>query len=52
VLAAELGTSSETLSRTLAKLRDSGLLEIKGATLRVRDVGEVRMRFRQLLGEG
>jgi CRP-like cAMP-binding protein len=52
VLAAELGTSSETLSRTLAKLRDSGLLEIKGATLRVRDVGEIRMRFRQLLGEG
>ncbi len=52
VLAAELGTSSETLSRTLAKLRDGGLLEIKGATLRVRDVGEVRERFRHLLGEG
>lgn len=52
VLAAELGTSSETLSRTLAKLRDGGLLEIKGATLRVRDVTEIRERFRHLLGEG
>ncbi len=52
VLAAELGTSSETLSRTLAKLRDGGLLEIKGATLRVREVGELRERFRSLLGEG
>ena len=52
VLAAELGTSSETLSRTLAKLRDGQLLEIKGATLRVRDVGEIRTRFRHLLGEG
>lgn len=31
-LAAELGTVSETLSRTLAKLRDQQLLEVKGNT--------------------
>jgi CRP/FNR family transcriptional regulator len=30
VLAAELGSVSETLSRTLAKLRDNGLLTVKG----------------------
>ena len=51
VLAAELGTSSETLSRTLAKLRDGQLLEIRGATLRVRDVAALHARFRRLLGE-
>ena len=52
VLAAELGTSSETLSRTLAKLRDDQLLEIRGASLRLRDVTALQARFRRLLGEG
>jgi CRP-like cAMP-binding protein len=52
VLAAELGTSSETLSRTFARLRDDGILEVKGNTLRVRDVGALRLRFGRLLGEG
>lgn len=51
VLAAELGTSSETLSRTFARLRDDSLLMIDGNTLRVRDVAELRARFRRLLGE-
>jgi CRP-like cAMP-binding protein len=51
VLAAELGTSSETLSRTFAKLRDEGLVEIDGATLQVRDVAALQARFRRLLGE-
>ena len=33
VLAAELGTVSETFSRTLAKFREPGLLEVNGKTL-------------------
>lgn len=52
VLAAELGTSSETLSRTFAKLRDDGLLRIEGSRLAVTDVPALAARFRQLLGEG
>ena len=33
VLAAEMGTTSETLSRTLAKFRDQKLLRVKGNTV-------------------
>src|SRR5215475_10093519 len=33
VLAAEMGTTSETLSRTLAKFRDQKLLRVKGTTV-------------------
>jgi CRP/FNR family transcriptional regulator len=33
LLASELGTSSETLSRTLAKLRDQNLLSVQGKTV-------------------
>jgi CRP/FNR family transcriptional regulator len=51
VLAAELGTSSETLSRTFARLRDDDLLAVEGNTLRVRNVAALRERFRRLLGE-
>jgi CRP/FNR family transcriptional regulator len=36
VLAAELGTVSETLSRTLARFRDHGLIEVSGRRLTVR----------------
>jgi CRP-like cAMP-binding protein len=50
-LAAELGTSSETLSRTFAKLRDDRLLAVKGRTLRVLDPPALHARFRRLLGE-
>ena len=52
VLAAELATSSETLSRTFAKLRDEKLIEVRGATVRVNDGAKLRARFRRLLGEG
>ena len=52
VLAAELGTSSETLSRTFARLREEKLLEVKGNTLRVPDLPALQSRFRRLLGEG
>lgn len=51
VLAAELGTSSETLSRTFARLREDGLLAVKGSTLTLRDVPALHARFRRLLGE-
>jgi CRP/FNR family transcriptional regulator len=51
VLAGELGTSSETLSRTFARLRDADLLEVNGTVLRVRDVTALRARFGRLLGE-
>jgi CRP/FNR family transcriptional regulator, dissimilatory nitrate respiration regulator len=51
VLAAELGTSSETLSRTFARLRAEDLLEVKGNTLHVPDVAALREKFRRLLGE-
>lgn len=52
VLAAQLGTSSETLSRTFARLRAEKILVVKGATLRVDDVAALHARFRRLLGEG
>ncbi len=51
VLAAELGTSSETLSRTFARLRAAKLLAVDGALLRVRDATALRARFHHLLGE-
>ncbi len=51
VIAAELGTSSETLSRTFARLRDDGLLEVDGKHLRIPSADGLRERFRRLLGE-
>lgn len=51
VLAAELGTSSETLSRTFARLREKDLLAVKGNVLRLQNPDALRARFRQLLGE-
>jgi len=51
VLAAELGTSSETLSRTFARLKAEQLLEVTGNTLRVLDLAALQARFRRLLGE-
>jgi len=51
VLAAELGTSSETLSRTFARLKADQLLEVSGNTLRVRDEPALQARFSRLLGD-
>lgn len=51
VLAAELGTSSETLSRTFARLRAENLLRVDGSRLHVASVEALRGRFRRLLGE-
>ncbi len=51
VLAAELSTSSESLSRTFAKLRDEGLIEVEGARVHVPSVIALEAHFRGLLGE-
>ena len=51
ILAAQLATTSETLSRTFAKLREEGLLKMRGATLHVPNPIALDARFRRLLGE-
>lgn len=38
VLAARLGTVSETLSRTLKRLRDRGIIEVDGKMIRILDI--------------
>jgi CRP-like cAMP-binding protein len=51
VLAAEMGITSETLSRTLAKFRDRKLLHIDGNTLTVTRPSELQLLLQQHLGE-
>ena len=51
MLAAELGTTSETLSRTLAKFRDMKLLRISGNTFTVINPKELEKLLQQHLGE-
>ncbi len=51
VLAAELGTSSETLSRTLALLRDARLITVAAKAITVRDAGALAARLQKNLGE-
>jgi len=51
VLAAELGISSETLSRTFAKLRDQKLIIISAKTVHVRDCSALNAILRRNLGE-
>lgn len=51
VLAAQLATTSETLSRTFAKLREDKLADVRGSAVRIPEVGRLHARFRQLLGE-
>jgi CRP-like cAMP-binding protein len=50
MLAAELGTTSETLSRTLAKLRDAKLLRITGNRLTVTRPIELQKLLQRHLG--
>lgn len=51
VLAAELGTSSETLSRTLARLRDTKLITVAAKTITVHDPARLGALLRRNLGE-
>lgn len=51
VLAAELGTVSETFSRTLAKLREQKLVAVKGKRLTVVNPAKLRELLRHHLGE-
>lgn len=51
VLAAELGTASETLSRTLAQLRDEKLLHLSGKTIRITDPVRLEKLLERYLGE-
>jgi len=51
VLAAELGTTSETLSRTLAKFRDEGLLTVSGKSLMLLNPVALDKLLRRNLGE-
>lgn len=51
VLAAELGTVSETLSRTLAKFRDQNLVIVKGKELLVTNPEGLRGLLQRNLGE-
>lgn len=51
VLAAELGTASETLSRTLAKFRERRLIRVKGRIITVPDPSRLDELLRRNLGE-
>ena len=51
VLAAELGTSSETLSRTLAKLRAQKLIAVSGKSITVLQPAALAAILRRNLGE-
>lgn len=51
VLAAELGTVSETFSRTVAKFREQKLLEVQGKTFVVTSPSRLRELLKRNLGE-
>lgn len=51
VLAAELGTSSETLSRTLGVLRDRKILSVSGKTITIHEPAALAAILRRNLGE-
>ncbi|MDE3099328.1 MAG: Crp/Fnr family transcriptional regulator [Verrucomicrobiota bacterium] len=51
VLAAELGTISETFSRTLAKFRKQKLIAVKGRTITILALGRLKELLQRNLGE-
>lgn len=50
-LASELGTVSETFSRTLAKLKTQDLIEVKGSVIHVKSAARLSQVLRRNLGE-
>lgn len=52
VLAAELGTVAETLSRTFAKFRQEGWIEVNGRRVTVQNPSALNGILRRQLGEG
>jgi len=52
VLAAELSTTAETLSRTLAHFRESGLISVRGAVVTVLRPAGLAALLRRNLGDG
>ncbi|OAI43236.1 hypothetical protein AYO41_02390 [Verrucomicrobia bacterium SCGC AG-212-E04] len=51
VLASELSTRSETLSRALARLRDAGQVAVEGKRIRILSPQRLEAQFRKNLGE-
>ncbi len=51
VLAAEMGTTNETLSRTHAKFRDQKLLRVKGNTITLTKPRDLQHLLQSNLGE-
>ncbi|MGA9451872.1 MAG: Crp/Fnr family transcriptional regulator, partial [Verrucomicrobiia bacterium] len=51
VLAAELGTISETFSRTLAKFRKQKLIAVKGRTITILSLARLKELLQKNLGE-
>ena len=51
VLASELSTRSETLSRSLARLRDAGHIAVEGKRIRILAPQRLEAQFRANLGE-
>jgi CRP/FNR family transcriptional regulator len=51
VLAAELSTTAETLSRTLAHFRESGLITVRGAVVTVQKPADLAALLRRNLGD-
>lgn len=49
ILASELGTRQETLSRIFAKLRAAGEIEVNGRSITIRDTGSLRRLFAEQL---
>jgi CRP/FNR family transcriptional regulator, dissimilatory nitrate respiration regulator len=51
ILASEIGTASETLSRTLAKLREEDLISVDGRMITVRQPQQLEIVLKRHLGE-
>jgi CRP/FNR family transcriptional regulator len=52
VLAAQLGTTLETLSRTFRKLEDEGLIGMKGKIILLEEIDVLEKEYRKEAGRG